>query len=238
MAGRATEHQLRAEDDLLRGVVGLADSLQHQPHHLATHRLDGLSHGRERGPRLARGGQIVEADDGDVVRHAPPGVLDGLHGREGHAVRGHEDGVEIRASVEQRVRGLDRGPGAVLAVHLQGGVEVTPGGAQRVVIALQAIQGGGEVQGAVDGGDDPSPALEQVTHRRLCPGPVLRIDVGHETLVHGPSAHHEGNVVACHSPQEGIGSVGAHEHHSVDVTGGEIAVDRWPPPRGSGPASA
>ena len=148
---------------------GRSISLQQQAHHLATHRLDRLPDGGQRRPGLDRDRQIVEADDGDVVGDAPPRLLEDLHGRDRHRVRRHEHGVEVRMSVEQRVRGRDRGRERKSPAASRVGSRRAPGGAQRIAVALEPIQGGGEVQGAVDGGDRPSSARDQVAHGRLAP---------------------------------------------------------------------
>ncbi len=87
ISGRAAKDELRGEDDLAGSAAGLADSAAARaaPSRVPSPRSAG-ARSRAWAGISQRGGQVVEADDGDVVRHPASGILDRLHGRDGHAV--------------------------------------------------------------------------------------------------------------------------------------------------------
>ena len=119
-------------------------------------------HGAQRGDRVDGAGDIVEADQRDIVGHVQLAPVQRQRGAEGHLVVGGEDGGVGLAAVEQPLHRHAAAFLVELARQHQAGVEGQAGGFQRGAVAAQALAGVGVAGVARDEGDAPVAQREQV----------------------------------------------------------------------------
>src|SRR5450759_332551 len=90
---RAADDQLRLEEQLVVREARSGDLAHEKLDGGAAHRLDRLTHRRERGVREGHQGGVVEANKRDVPRNAEAGPSRGTNGAERHRVtRAHDPG--------------------------------------------------------------------------------------------------------------------------------------------------
>ena len=193
--GLALRHaELREEQARRPGRDGIVDALEQRVHRRAGDPLLPGIHGRQRRDRVPRLVEVVEPDDGDILRHAPAGLLQGAHGPERERVVEAEDRVEIGAPVEEfahasrAVRAMPerRVADDRLVVRHARGLE-------RLPVAAQSQPGRPDHLALVraDDGDAPPPGTQQELGRR-----PRRLDVLHRDVVGGPvedplAEHHQ-----------------------------------------------
>ena len=147
LGGGPVDEPGRADDELVVDAR-VVDAAQEELRHGLGHHLERLTHRRQR--RVGGGGvvDVVEADHGDVVGHAPAEGLERLERADRHRVVGDEDAVERRVAAQQRLDRARAGLLAEVAVLDQALPHPLARVAERVGVALETVDSHGHVQRA------------------------------------------------------------------------------------------
>src|SRR5918999_3475084 len=151
---------------------------EHEPGGRRRHLLQRLPYGGQRRPGRAGQRQIVEAHNGQVVRHAHAGLARRLVHAEGLQVAASEDrgrAVRQREQISSvNVSGVDQ----EVAITDELGVDGEPGGLQRGAVAVDARPAAQHVGRAADHADPAVAVLDQMPRGRQPAVPVGGADRG------------------------------------------------------------
>ena len=104
--GRFSHDEFGRKADVVGvGLIGALDTFDEELCGGCTHLIEGLAHGGEARVEVFGDDDVVESDDGDVVRTGEAGVLNGADGANGRGVVEAEEGGEVPGAGEEIAHG-------------------------------------------------------------------------------------------------------------------------------------
>lgn len=181
--------------------------------HHRGHLLDGLAHGGQRRTAGRRRAGVVEADDGDVVRHPSAPFPQHLTHPLGHQVVGREHPVHVGVFGQQSGH---RGHAAVERESALGDgyVRMSPA-RHRVAEPGEPVLAGVDAQWPRDG-DDPSAApVQQMVGGHPGAVPVGQVDIAERHRARRPGEEHRGQASVGEQRRQRVVGVGGDDERAV-----------------------
>ena len=175
-----------------------------------------LAHGGHRRRRVGCTRQVVDADDGHVVRHAHAAPVHRHARTEGGLVVGGEHRGEGLAAVEQPVHRQQAAAFQEVALHDQLRPQRHAGLAQRALVAGAAFGGVGVVGRAGDVGDAPVAEAEQVARGEVAADFLVEREGAHLRRIELPAGDDD-RLVACELGDLPVVEVAGEDDQAVDA---------------------